>query len=108
MRKNYNANNRVDYSISYSESKPISSWGYVGYNFLWSIPVVGFILWIVACFNSAKPNVKNYARSIFISYVLIIAINIVAFIAFVVLLAMNLISTEEFQSGIEAIAMIAA
>ncbi|MBQ2876419.1 MAG: hypothetical protein IJE25_05370 [Clostridia bacterium] len=43
--------------------KPISSWGYVGYKLLWSIPVVGWIIWLVQAIGSKNRNVRNYARS---------------------------------------------
>ncbi len=51
----------VKYKIDYSESKSISTWGYVGYSLLWLfIPVIGLISWICSCFSKNK-NVKNYA-----------------------------------------------
>lgn len=43
--------------------KPISAWGYVGYNILWAIPVVGFIIWLYHALGASNRNVKNYARS---------------------------------------------
>ena len=55
------------------EYKPISMWGYLGYELLFCIPIVGFILIIVMAFAPANKNVKNFARS----YLLVIAIAIV-------------------------------
>ena len=58
---NYNFNNTVNLPPEY---KPISMWGYIGYNFLFCIPLIGFILMIVfSCGGSSNVNVKNYARS---------------------------------------------
>ena len=58
--------------------QPISMWGYFGYELLFSIPVVGFIiLVIIALGGSSNVNVKNFARSKFcvvIIYLIIIAI----------------------------------
>lgn len=46
------------------DSDYITPWGYIGYSFLWSIPLIGLIIWFVNCF-SGKQNLRNYARSIF-------------------------------------------
>ena len=46
-----------------SEYKPISVWGYLGYEILFSIPLVGFIMMLVLAFAPQNVNVKNFARS---------------------------------------------
>lgn len=46
------------------EYKPISMWGYFGYEILFSIPIVGFIVLIVLSINGKNQNVKNFARPI--------------------------------------------
>ena len=55
--------------------KPISPWGYVGYTLLWSIPVVGWIVWLCAAIGSKKRNVRNYARSLFCGFILFVLVN---------------------------------
>ena len=40
-------------------------WGYFGYEILFSIPIVGFIVLIVLSINGKNQNVKNFARSYF-------------------------------------------
>lgn len=60
----------MDYSNIPSQYKPISAWGYFGYNILFSIPIVGFILLIVFSLDSSNINRRNYARSFFIVYLL--------------------------------------
>ena len=45
------------------EYKPISVWGYLGYEILFSIPLVGFIMMLVLAFAPQNVNVKNFARS---------------------------------------------
>ena len=50
--------------------KPISSWGYIGFNILWGIPVIGWIVWLCHALGAKNKNVKNYARSIFCSFLL--------------------------------------
>lgn len=60
---------------------PISTWGFVGYQFLFAIPLVGFILLIVfAVGGTKKVNLRNFARS----YFCILLIGIVIAIAVVV------------------------
>lgn len=48
----------------------VGAWAYVGYSFLFSIPLIGFILTIVFACNHSNQNIKNYARSILIMYVI--------------------------------------
>lgn len=48
------------------EYQPISMWGYFGYELLFSIPCVGFILLLVFSFGGTHNiNVRNFARSYF-------------------------------------------
>ncbi len=61
--------------------RPISAWGYFGYNILFNIPIVGFICLIIFSFDNSNINRRNYARSFFCIYALVI-ILIVAAIAF--------------------------
>ena len=60
------------------DSDYISPWGYIGYSVLWSLPMVGWIIWIVNCFSS-KENLKNYARSIFCAFLIAMIMIGVAF-----------------------------
>lgn len=56
------------------EYRPISMWGYFGYQLLFSIPCVGFILLIVFSVGGTKNvNLRNFARSYF-CYIIIVAI----------------------------------
>ena len=43
--------------------KPISPWGYVGYQLLYMIPIIGFIIWIIHAVSAKNHNLRNYARS---------------------------------------------
>lgn len=59
--------------------KPISMWGYLGYQLLFSIPCVGFILLLFFSFGGTKNiNVRNFARS-FLCYMLLIFVLIMIF-----------------------------
>ncbi len=53
--------------------KPISMWGYFGYEILFSIPVIGFIVLLVFAFGGAtNVNLKNFARSKFCYLILVV------------------------------------
>lgn len=54
--------------------RPISSWGYVGYNILFAIPLIGFLLLIVFSLDNSNINRRNYARSSWCTLLLIIVI----------------------------------
>ncbi len=45
--------------------EPISMWGYFGYEFLFAIPVVGWILCISFALMARNHNLRNFARSQF-------------------------------------------
>ena len=67
-----------------SEYKPIGMWGYFGYEILFGIPIIGFIVLLVFAFGgSGNINVKNFARSKF-CYVILL------FVIFVVLAAIGM------------------
>lgn len=64
------------------EYRPISAWGYFGYQLLFSIPIAGLVLLIVfSCGASRNKNLKNFARSHFCG------LAIAAIIAAVMLIA---------------------
>jgi len=62
------------------EYRPISMWGYFGYEILFSIPVIGFICLIVFSLGAKNVNKKNFARSYF-------CYTIICFVIFMVILA---------------------
>lgn len=62
------------------EYQPISMWGYFGYELLFSLPCIGFILICVFAFGGTKNvNLRNFARSYFCF--LIIVFGLFAFLA---------------------------
>jgi len=61
--------------------KPISAWGYLGYNLLFSIPLIGTIMLFVYAFGgTSKINLRNYARSFFCIVLLYIGIFIFLYV----------------------------
>ena len=53
------------------ENKYIKPWGYIGYNILFNIPVVGFILLIVFSFDKSNLNRKYFAIYVLIRDILL-------------------------------------
>ena len=57
------------------EYKPITMWGYFGYEILFSIPCVGLILLLVFAFGGTKNvNLRNFARSYFCFVILLVVL----------------------------------
>lgn len=50
--------------------KPISMWGYFGYEILFSIPIIGWIFVIVFAISAENHNLKNFARSQFCLWII--------------------------------------
>lgn len=74
--------NNVTYTTSTvnipEEYKPISAWGYFGYQLLFSIPCIGFIVLCVFALGGTKNiNLKNFARSYFCVFLLFLIIGII-------------------------------
>lgn len=56
----------MDENMIPEEYKPISMWGYFGYEILFSIPCVGLVMLLIFSFGGTKnKNLKNFARSYF-------------------------------------------
>lgn len=65
------------------EYKPISMWGYFGYQILFSIPCVGFIALLIFAFGGTKNvNLKNFARSYFCFTIILVVLVVLFTIAF--------------------------
>lgn len=78
LKHDNNSNNVVP--IIPDEYKPISAWGYCGYQILFVMPLIGFIFLLVFSFGGTRnKNVRNYARSHFCF--LIIAVVIYLFLS---------------------------
>ena len=69
-----------------AESTPITMWGYFGYEILFSIPVIGWIIVIVFATTASNQNLKNFARSQF-------CLLIISLILFCIFAATGLLAT---------------
>ena len=80
------------------EYKPISMWGYFGYELLFSIPCVGFIVLLIFAFGGNRNiNVRNFARSYFCYLILAFILGIILF-AIVALTGAGLSFFDMFSS----------
>lgn len=68
----------------------IKPWGYVGYNVLFSIPLVGWIFAIIWAFDKKFENRRNLARGWFCGILLSFIISAALSIAFVVYVIISL------------------
>ena len=60
------------------EYRPISMWGYFGYELLFSIPCIGFILLIVFALGGTKNvNLRNFARSYFCFLIIVVILILI-------------------------------
>ena len=65
------------------EYKPISMWGYFGYEILFSIPIIGFIMLLIYAFGGTKNiNLRNFARSYFCLFIIAMIIFIIFFVIY--------------------------
>ena len=63
------------------EYRPVSMWGYVGYEVLFSLPVVGLVLMFIFSFSGTdNANLKNFARA----KLIMIAIGVALFVVLIV------------------------
>ena len=76
---NNNSNNNFTQVVNVpDEYKPISMWGYFGYELLFNIPCVGFILLLVFAFGGTKNiNLKNFARSYFCFLIIVFILLVI-------------------------------
>lgn len=73
------ANDNFNYNNIPEEYRPISMWGYFGYQLLFSIPCVGFILLLIFSFGGTKNvNLRNFARSYF-CFIIVMVILVIIF-----------------------------
>lgn len=64
------------------EYRPISMWGYFGYQILFAIPLIGWIMLLVFAFGRTKNiNLRNFARSYFCMLIIMVLLIIIFAIA---------------------------
>lgn len=80
----------------------ITPWGYVGYSLLYSIPIVGWIIWACHAFGSSNENVKNYARAMVCAAIAVVILSIVLEIVLVIMVMLMpelFTDVPDFQNG---------
>ncbi len=54
--------------------RPLTAWAYVGYQLLFAIPFIGFIILLVFCFSDGNINRRSFARSYFCVFLLVLIV----------------------------------
>lgn len=62
------------------ENRPLSPWAYFGYGLLFMIPVIGWALLILFSFSKRNVNLRNFARSFWCGFILILAIILIVLV----------------------------
>ena len=62
------------------ELKPVSVGTFMGYQLLFCIPLVGFIMLLVTAFGSGKKSMKNFAKSILLWQVIAVGLWVAIFV----------------------------
>lgn len=60
--------------------RPLGMWAYFGYTILFSIPLLGFIFLIIYSFSDKNINRRNFARSYFCVFILMVIIYVICMI----------------------------
>ncbi len=82
---------------SFQDTTPISPLGYIGYNILFNLPFIGLIVALVYAFGSNQNvNVRNYARSVLIIWLIVVVMYVLLFI---LLAAMGASMSEIFKNS---------
>ena len=69
---------------------PISMWGYFGYEILFALPVIGWIILIILALGGTKNiNLRNFAKSYFCLLIIFIIFVILAIILNIDILPLN-------------------
>lgn len=58
--------------------RPIGAWGYFGYTLLFSLPIIGFIAWLICACSGSNINRRSFARSYFCAFLIGLIIALVA------------------------------
>ena len=84
------------------EFRPMSAWGYVGYGFLFSLSIVGFVIAIVFSFDESYIARRNYARSYLFSIALGVLLGVII-VGVVVVIAVAVAGPDVFLEWFESI-----
>lgn len=86
---NTTASNPKENRAAQARIKPISPWGYIGYQLLYCIPLIGLIVLLVHAIDARNQNVKNYARSVLIMIVISLVLMIFMIVMCAILISTN-------------------
>lgn len=66
-------------SLVSEKNKPLGAWAFFGYSILFVIPVIGLIFNLIFCFNSSNITRRNYARSYWCWYAIVVIVAVIVF-----------------------------
>lgn len=70
-----NCGNKInDEELLRNEYKPISMWGYFGYQLLFMIPFIGSLALVIVALTHRNVNVRNFARSYFCVSIIVLVL----------------------------------
>ena len=75
--------------MKFDKSTPISTFGYIGYTFFYSIPVLGTIFLIMNALSARNVNVRNYSRALCVVYLFSLIIFIALYLIVIVSMGTN-------------------
>ena len=76
-----NSYEREEISKLPDKYRPMSAWAYFGYQILFSIPLIGFIVLLICAFSSSNINRRSFARSYFCILIIILVIAVIVLVA---------------------------
>ncbi|MBP5210066.1 MAG: hypothetical protein J6125_04305 [Clostridia bacterium] len=62
------------------ELRPLSPWHYFGLDILYTIPIIGFIILICHAIGAANVNKRNFARSFFCAFVIMLILVFIMYV----------------------------
>ncbi len=69
-----------------AEFRPLSAWGYFGYQILFAIPLIGFIFLLVFALGGTRNvNLRSFARSYFCALLIALILVVIAVVAVIAL-----------------------
>jgi hypothetical protein len=75
--------------MKFDRSRPISTFGYIGYTFFYSLPVLGTIFLIMNALSARNVNVRNFSRSLCVMYVLSLVVVIALYLLIIASMGTN-------------------
>lgn len=71
---------KADCEYMSEENRPLSTWEYFGYIFLFSIPLLGFVFLLIFSFGASRnKNVRNLSKAYLIFFIIALVLSLIFF-----------------------------